>query len=68
MRLADGRTLKLGVLQKQPELILVRPDEKLQFYFSGEMAKRLTTPPEVAAPAGDSATSAVPARRARAFL
>jgi hypothetical protein len=62
VRLADGRTLRLGVLQKQPELILVRPDEKLQFYFSGEMAKRLLTPPEAAASAGDSAASAVPAQ------
>jgi hypothetical protein len=62
VRLADGRTLKLGVLQKQPELILVRPDEKLQFYFSGEMAKRLMTPPEAAAPAADSAASGVPAQ------
>jgi hypothetical protein len=59
VRLADGRTLRLGVLQKQPELILVRPDEKLQFHFSGEMGRRLLTPPEAAA--GDSATSAVPA-------
>jgi hypothetical protein len=60
VRLADGRTLRLGVLQKQPELILVRPDEKLQFHFSGEMGRRLLTPPEVATPAGDSAASAVP--------
>jgi hypothetical protein len=60
VRFADGRTLRLGVLQKQPELILVRPDEKLQFYFSGEMAKRLLTPPEAAAPASDSPASAVP--------
>ena len=62
VRLADGRTLRLGVVQKQPELILVRPDEKLQFYFSGEMAKRLMTPPEAAAPAADSAASGVPAQ------
>ncbi len=62
VRLGDGRTLKLGVLQKQPELILVRPDEKLQFFFSGEVAKRLMTPPEAAPPASDSATSAVPAQ------
>jgi len=64
VRLADGRTLRLGVLQRQPELILERPDEKLQFYFSGEMAKRLLTPPEAAPPATDSATSGVPATSA----
>jgi hypothetical protein len=61
VRLSDGRTLKLDVLQKEPELILVRPDEKLQFFFSGEVAKRLMTPPEAAVPASDAATSAVPA-------
>jgi len=66
VRLADGRTLKLGVMQRQPELILVRPDEKLQFYFSGEMAKRLLTPPEAAPPAADAATSGVPAAPAAA--
>ncbi len=61
MRLADGRTLKLGILQRQPELILVRPDEKLQFHFSGEMARRLLSPPEPTAPAADAAASGVPA-------
>jgi hypothetical protein len=66
VRLADSRTLKLGILQKQPELILVRPDEKLQFHFSGEVAKRLLSPPEPSAPpgdaaAGDAAASGVPA-------
>ena len=62
VRLANGRTLGLGVVQKAPELILVRPDEKLQFFFSGEMAKRLLTPPEAALPGEEPATSAVPAR------
>jgi hypothetical protein len=63
VRLADGRTLRLGVVRKEPELILVRPDEKLQFHFSGEMGRRLLTPPEPTAPAADPATSAVPADR-----
>ena len=61
VRLAGGRTLRLGILQKQPELVLVRPDEHLQFSFSGEMAKRLLTPPEAPPPVHDAATSAVPA-------
>jgi hypothetical protein len=61
VRLADGRTLKLGIVQKQPELILVRPDEKLQFHFSGEVARRLLNPPEPSATAGDTAASGVPA-------
>lgn len=63
VHLADGRTLKLGILQKQPELILVRPDEKLQFHFSGEVAKRLLSAPEPSASAGDTAVSGVPAEQ-----
>jgi hypothetical protein len=55
VRLADGRALKLGVRQREPELVLVRPDEKLSFYFSGEMARRLLGPPlATPAPGGDA--------------
>jgi hypothetical protein len=61
VRLADGRTLRLGILRREPELVLVRPDEQLQFSFSGEMAKRLLRPPEAPPPAHDAAASAVPA-------
>jgi hypothetical protein len=63
VRLADGRTLKLGIVQKQPELILTRPDEKLQFHFSGEVARRLLNPPEPTATAGDTAASGVPSEQ-----
>lgn len=60
IRLADGRTVKLGVLQREPELVLARADEKLTFHFSGEVARRLLSPPAVsAAPEPASATSAV---------
>jgi hypothetical protein len=45
VRLTDGRTLKLGVLKKDRELLLLRPDEKLTFQFSEETRKRLLTPP-----------------------
>lgn len=64
VELADGRSLKLGVLAKEPELILVRPDEKLQFHLSGELGKRLLAPPVVTAlPAeAGTATSGVPPR------
>lgn len=41
----DGRQLTLGILQREPELILERPDEKLQYYFFSETAKRLLAPP-----------------------
>lgn len=61
VRLADGRTLRLGVRQREPELVLVRADENLSFHFSGEMARRLLSPPAATpAPAGDAgAASAV---------
>jgi hypothetical protein len=55
VRLADGRELRLAVLQREPELILVRSDEKLQFHFSGELAKRLMHPPAVTSLEGGSA-------------
>jgi hypothetical protein len=64
VRLTDGKTLKFGVLQKEPELILLRPDEKLQYYFSGEVARRLLSPPVASPPVSEppapaSANSAV---------
>ncbi len=61
VRLADGRTVRLGVLQKEPDLVLVREDEKLTFYFSEETRKRLLQPPKGTPPAepGPAANSAV---------
>ena len=64
VRLTDGKTLKLGVLQKEPELILLRPDEKLQYHLSGELARHLMSRPAAspqtgATPAPASASSAV---------
>jgi uncharacterized protein DUF4340 len=44
VKLSDGKTLDLAVLRKEPELVLLRSDEKLQFHFSGEMSKRLLQP------------------------
>ena len=43
-KLADGRTITFVVVRREPELILARPDEKLQFQFSGEMTRRLLNP------------------------
>lgn len=45
VRLGDGRTLQLAIVQREPELVLRRDDEGLQYHFSGEMGKRLLTPP-----------------------
>jgi len=44
VHLADGKAIVLSVLRREPELILARPDEKLQFQFSGEVARRLLNP------------------------
>ncbi|MGQ0748955.1 MAG: DUF4340 domain-containing protein [Betaproteobacteria bacterium] len=44
----SGTSVTLHVLQKSPELILGRPDEKLRYHFAGEAAKRLLSPPETA--------------------
>jgi hypothetical protein len=58
--LSDGRKLTLRIVQREPELVLLRPDEKLQFHFSSEVAQRMLNPPvtEVA----PAAQSAVPAQ------
>jgi hypothetical protein len=57
VRLTDGKTLRIGVLKKDGELVLLRPDEKLSFHFSDETRKRLLTPPS-AKPAPADAPSA----------
>ncbi len=44
VRLTDGKTIVFVVVRREPELILARPDEKLQFQFSGEMTRRLLNP------------------------
>jgi hypothetical protein len=44
VKLADGKTIAFVVLRREPELVLARPDEKLQFQFSGEMTRRLLNP------------------------
>ena len=45
IQLKEGGTLALGVLAREPELILLRPDEKLQYHFRTEIAQRLLAPP-----------------------
>ena len=41
----DGRTLVLGILQREPELVLLRVDEGVQYHFFANTAKRLLSPP-----------------------
>jgi hypothetical protein len=45
VRLKDGRTLELGILEREPDLVLVRTDENMQFHFLADAAKRLLSPP-----------------------
>lgn len=45
IRLKEGATLTLGVLRREPELVLLRPDEKLVYYFRADITKRLLAPP-----------------------
>ncbi|MBI3041439.1 MAG: DUF4340 domain-containing protein [Betaproteobacteria bacterium] len=46
--LKEGGALTLGLLAREPQLVLLRPDEKLQYYFRPEIAKRLLSPPDAA--------------------
>lgn len=45
VRLKNGGSFTLGVLARQPELVLARSDEKLQYHLRAEAAKRLLSPP-----------------------
>lgn len=45
LALKDGRTLELGILQREPELVLLRADEGIQYHFFADAAKRLLSPP-----------------------
>ena len=46
-KLADGRTIAIGILQREPELALVRTDEGIQYHFFADTGKRLLAPPRV---------------------
>ena len=45
IQLKNGAVFTLGVLSREPELVLARSDEKLQYRFGAELAKRLLSPP-----------------------
>lgn len=45
IELRDGRRLALDIVQREPELVIVRSDEKLRYHFAAETAKRLLAPP-----------------------
>ena len=45
VRLKDGRTIAIGILRREPELVLVRADEGVQYHFFVDAGKRLLSPP-----------------------
>jgi len=45
IQLKNGGEFTLGVLSREPELVLARSDEKLEYRFRAELAKRLLSPP-----------------------
>ena len=43
--LKNGATLTFGIVDREPELVLLRIDEGLQYHFPAAVAKRLLSPP-----------------------
>src|SRR5262249_27526465 len=46
MRFRSGAALSLGILSREPEAVLLRPDEKVVYYVSSGAARRLLSPPQ----------------------
>lgn len=44
LRLGDGKLIPCKILRREPELVLLREDEKLQYHFPAEIGKRLLRP------------------------
>ncbi|MDD5240323.1 MAG: DUF4340 domain-containing protein [Sulfuricella sp.] len=44
LRLRDGKTISCKILRHEPELVLLREDEKLQYHFPADIGKRLLRP------------------------
>lgn len=42
--LIEGKALEFIILQRDPELILLRPDQKLRYHFYGAIGQHLLTP------------------------
>jgi hypothetical protein len=47
--LKDGKTVEIEIVQREPELVLMRADEGLRYHFFAANAKRLLSPPGAAA-------------------
>lgn len=59
----DGRRVDFGIVQREPELVLVRGDENLVFHFPRDTGERLLAGPALQAPtpAASGVPSAAPA-------
>ena len=44
LRLGDGKLIPCKILRREPELVMLREDEKLQYHFPAEIGKRLLSP------------------------
>jgi len=44
LHLGDGKLIPCKILRREPELVLLREDEKLQYHFPAEIGKRLFSP------------------------
>ena len=44
LRLGDGKLIPCKILRREPELVILREDEKLQYHFPSEIGKRLLSP------------------------
>jgi hypothetical protein len=44
LRLGNGQLVNCKILRREPELVLLREDEKLQYHFPVEIGKRLLSP------------------------
>lgn len=44
LQLRDGKVLACRILQREPELVVLREDENLQYHFPAEVGKRLLQP------------------------
>ncbi|MBZ0095112.1 MAG: DUF4340 domain-containing protein [Sulfuricella sp.] len=44
LRLGDGKLIPCKILRREPELVMLREDENLQYHFPSELGKRLLRP------------------------
>ncbi|GAO36602.1 hypothetical protein SCT_2010 [Sulfuricella sp. T08] len=44
LRLGDGKLIPCKILRREPELVILREDEKLQYHFPAGIGKRLLSP------------------------